>query len=126
MQIIIAIVLFIHGFAHLVGFVVPWKITTLEEVPYKTTILNGKIDFGNVGIRIVGIAWLIIALAFFICCYLIFSQNPKWFIFVNVTILISFILCILGWPDSKIGVFANFFILLVLFVLQWFDWIILD
>jgi hypothetical protein len=126
MKTFIAIYLFIHGFAHLVGFIVPWKITQIEEMPYKTTLLNGSFDLGDIGIRIVGIFWLLIALSFFVSSYLIITQNPIGFIFTIFIILISIIFCIFGWPDSKIGVLANFFILLVIFILQWLDWIILD
>jgi hypothetical protein len=126
MKIFLTIYLFIHGFAHLVGFVVPWKIAQLEEIPYKTTLLNGNFDLGDFGIRVIGILWLLIALSFFVSSYLIITQNPIWFIFTIVLILVSIIFCILGWPDSKIGIFANFFILLVIFILQWLDWIILD
>ena len=126
MKILIAIFLCIHGVAHLVGFVVLWKIAQLEEIPHKTTLLNGSLDIGEIGIKIVGILWLMTAIAFFVSVYFIFSHSPLWLVFTTFIILLSIILCILGWPDSKIGVFANFFILLVLFILQWFEWIILD
>jgi len=57
---------------------------------------------------------------------LIISQNSLWFVFTILITFISLILCILEWPESKIGIFANILILLVLVVLQWFDWIVLD
>ena len=126
MKIFVAIFLFAHGFAHLIGFVVPWKIAKLEEMPYKTTLMNGSLDIGDTGIRIVGIFWLIIALAFSLSSYLLITHNPIWLIFTLVITLVSFLFCILGWPDSKIGVFVNLFILLGIFVFQWFDWIVLD
>lgn len=126
MKILIAIFLFIHGFAHLIGFVVPWKIAQLEEMPYKTTLFNGSLNIGDLGIKIIGVFWLLVAIAFFLSVYLIISQNPLWFFFTFFVSLNSIILCILGWPDSKIGVFANFFLLLFLIILHWFDWIILD
>jgi len=126
MKIFIIIYIIIHGFAHLVGFVVPWKIAQLEDMPYKTTLLKGSINVGDTGIRIVGVFWLIIALAFFLSAYLIITQNPLWFNFLIVITLVSFIFCILSLPDSKIGVLANFFIALFIFILQWFDWIVLD
>ena len=66
MRFIIAMVLFVHGFAHTVGFVVPWKIASLDEAPYKTTLLRGTIDVGHWGIRVVGTLWLLAALAFFL------------------------------------------------------------
>lgn len=126
MNILIAFFLFIHGIAHLVGFVVPWQIVKIDEMPYSTTILNNKINIGDLGIRIYGVFWLLLSFAFFQSVYFIFSNNPVWYIFTIYVTLISIFFCILGLPDTKIGVFANFLILLVLFILQWFDWIILD
>ena len=43
MQIVIGIVLIAHGVAHLVGFVVPWRIATFEDNPYKITVLAGTL-----------------------------------------------------------------------------------
>jgi hypothetical protein len=33
MRIVAALVLLVHGVSHLVGFVVPWRLATLPEVP---------------------------------------------------------------------------------------------
>ncbi len=38
MNIALAVFLFIHGFAHIVGFLVYWKLMKDKEVTYKTTI----------------------------------------------------------------------------------------
>ena len=64
MHIIFGIFLIAHGVAHLVGFVTYWKIASFEEMPYKTTLLADRVDVGDVGIRIVGVLWLLIGLAF--------------------------------------------------------------
>ena len=64
MHIILGIFLIAHGVAHLVGFLTYWKIASFEEMPYKTTLLSGLLDVGDVGIRIVGILWLLAGLAF--------------------------------------------------------------
>jgi hypothetical protein len=64
MHIILGIFLIAHGVAHLVGFVTHWKIASIEDMPYKTTLLSGFFDVGDVGIRIVGILWLLTGLAF--------------------------------------------------------------
>ena len=42
-----------HGVAHLVGFVSSWKLATLAELPYKTTVFSGRVDVGDAGIRVV-------------------------------------------------------------------------
>ena len=56
-----------HGVAHLVGFVVPWKLVSTAEVPYRTTILG----------------W-------------------------------SIVLCVVGWPEARIGLVVNVVLLAVL------------
>jgi hypothetical protein len=53
-----------HGVAHIVGFVVPWKLMQMPEMPYRTTILGGMMDVGDAGIRLMGVLWLSIGLAF--------------------------------------------------------------
>jgi hypothetical protein len=64
MHIAIGITFMGHAIAHLVGFLVPWKVLELEEIPYKTTLLAGRIDVADNGIRVVGILWLFVAIAF--------------------------------------------------------------
>jgi len=48
MRFVIGMILFVHGFAHTVGFVVPWRTATLDDAPYKTTVMNDKIDVATV------------------------------------------------------------------------------
>ena len=55
MRLFFAVFLLMHGIAHLVGFVVPWKLAEMEDAPYKTTIFLDKIDLGDTGIRINGV-----------------------------------------------------------------------
>jgi len=58
MRVVLAAFVLVHGIAHLPGFVVPWRLAALSELPYKTTLLNGTLDVGEGGIRIVGLLWL--------------------------------------------------------------------
>lgn len=55
MRVVFGLILLGHGFAHLVGFVVPWRLKTLPQMPYKTTPLANSINIGDVGIRVVGV-----------------------------------------------------------------------
>lgn len=54
MHILLALILFGHGFAHLPGFITYWKLAEIKEMPYKTTILAGNINVGDLGIRVFG------------------------------------------------------------------------
>lgn len=114
--VIFAIFLLMHGVAHLVGFVVPWRITTLKEMPYKTTILVDAIDVGDNGIRAVGILWLTGALAFVASAVGLFTLQSWWQSVTVASAAFSFFLCIVGLPDSRIGLFVNMVILVSILV----------
>ena len=122
-RIVLALFLVAHGIAHLVGFVVPWKIATMKEMPYKTTILSGSIDLGDVGIRVMGILWLIATLAFIVSGIGVLTRVPWWLPATMIVTVSSLFLCIIGWPDSRIGVFINVVIVAFLLVGQKMDWV---
>lgn len=62
----LAFLLAAHGVAHLVGFVSSWKLATLAELPYKTTVFSVRVDVGEAGARVMGVLWLLAALAFLV------------------------------------------------------------
>jgi hypothetical protein len=95
MRFAFAFFLLIHGIAHLPGFVVPWRLATLTEMPYKTTLLNGAVDAGPVGARVIGLLWLLAGLG---------------------VLVLSLALCVLGWPDSGMGLVINLGLLAILFL----------
>jgi hypothetical protein len=116
MKIVIAGGMFVHGFAHLVGFLVPWRLANLDDTPYRTTLLAGKLDIGDWGIRLVGVVWLIAAIAFGVAAGALLLNAPWWLDYTMVVSTASLILCILGWPDSRFGVFINIAIIAYLFL----------
>lgn len=103
-----------HGVAHLVGFVSSWKLATLAELPYKTTVFAGRVDVGDVGIRIIGVLWLLAALAFLLAAGAV-GAGAHWAgRFLLATVVASLLLCAVGWPDARIGVAVNAVLMLVL------------
>ncbi|UCG89001.1 MAG: hypothetical protein JSW71_10875 [Gemmatimonadota bacterium] len=114
MRFVIGVLFLIHGVAHLVGFVVPWRIATLEETPYKTTILNGRVNVGDGGIRAIGVVWLLVALAYMVCAVAVSLELEWWFWLTVAATFLSFDLTIVGWPESRIGVAVNVLIVVVL------------
>jgi hypothetical protein len=120
---VFAALLLVHGFAHLVGFVVPWKLGKLEEMPYKTTLLGGRWDVGDAGIRGMGVLWLLVGLTLFVLggtlalTGLLVEEQLMAFCFA------SSILCILGWPDSRLGLVANGVIVALYFLSRAQGWL---
>ena len=43
----------IHGLIHLLGFVAYWPLREIAELPYKTTLLEGRWSVGATGMRLV-------------------------------------------------------------------------
>ncbi len=99
-RIIVAVVLILHGLIHLMGFVVPWRLVTIEDLIYKTTLLSGKLDIGDAGIRMIGLFWLLGATGFVVAGIAIFTLQPWWQILTLGVTILSLIICLLGWPDS--------------------------
>ena len=56
--------LIVHGLAHLVGFVGPWRVFDLEGVTYQSSLFDGRVDVAERTMRALGIGWLLLALAF--------------------------------------------------------------
>lgn len=114
MRFVFALALAVHGVAHLVGFVSSWKLAVLPELPYKTTIFGGRLDIGDTGVRAIGLLWLLAAVTFLLtaAATAVHAQwTPRLALFAAIG---SLLLCVAGWPDSRIGLAVNVGLLLVL------------
>ncbi len=123
MRVALSIILLLHGIAHLPGFVVPWRLTTLAELPYKTTVLGGALDIGGSGVRTVGLLWLLVALGFVAAAVATLRNSSLWPTLTLGVVAFSTALCILGWPDSRIGLAVNLALLALLLANVRFGWI---
>jgi hypothetical protein len=114
MRFVLASFLLAHGVAHLVGFVSSWKLATLAELPYKTTVFSGRVDVGDAGIRVMGVLWLLAALAFLVAAIAV-ATEAGWAVRLTVVgVIASLMLCLAGWPDARIGVAVNVGLVLLL------------
>ena len=116
MHVLIALFLFGHGLAHLVGFVTSWRLVKLEETPYTTRILGGLIDIGRTGTRLVGLLWLAAGTAFIAVGIGVILLKPWWRPYAISLSFASLGLCILGLPETKFGIVANIFIIAFMFI----------
>src|SRR5687768_4679965 len=81
MRIAFALFLLLHGFAHLVGFLLPWGMLPAPgpgEVPppNPNVLFGGRLTLGDSAARGLGVFWLIAALAFAIVAYGVWRQTP--------------------------------------------------
>jgi len=122
MRIAIAILMAIHGVAHLPGFVAPWRLATLEGMPYRTTALSGAVEIGDAGVRAVGVLWLLAAIAFWVAAAGAALDTRWWGTLALGAALASMMLCVIGWPDARIGLPVNLLIVTALVLGRRFIW----
>jgi len=114
MRFVLAFVLVGHGIAHLVGFISSWRLATLAELPYKTTLFSGRLDVGDAGIRVIGVLWLLAALAFLVGPIAVITEASWTGRFLYAAVVASTLLCVAGWPDARLGLAVNLGLALVL------------
>jgi hypothetical protein len=112
MRFLIAAFLLAHGVAHLVGFAGTWRLS--PTIPYHTTLLAGRVDVGDAGIRTTGVLWLMLACAFSLAAAGTMLDAPWWRMLVLVAAMASLTLSIAALPEAKVGVAINVAILTVL------------
>ena len=59
MRMVLGALLLGHGAAHVVGFVVPWRLITSAEGPSSHYGARGSLDLGLAGVRVLGLLWLL-------------------------------------------------------------------
>lgn len=115
MRIALAVLMALHGVAHLVGFVGSWQVAGPESsIPYKTTVLAGRLDIGGPGVRAMGLFWLLTAVAFLAASAGAAMNRPWWLLAAFGLALFSLLLCVVALPDSRIGIAVNLLILALL------------
>ena len=113
-RILLAALLLAHGVAHLPGFAVPWRLLTSNELPYRTTILAGRVDVGDTGVKALGLGWAALALLFIALAVSVWLRVPAARTGIVIVAAASLAMCVLGWPDAKIGIIANVIVLALL------------
>jgi hypothetical protein len=106
-----ALFLFAHGFAHMVGFLGSWQLGEFADAPYTTRILNGAVDVGDAGIRLVGLLWIAGAAGFAVAAFELLRRR---YAIVAAITGASLAICVVGLPNAIVGVWVNVAILAVL------------
>jgi hypothetical protein len=115
----VRVLLVVHGIAHVVGFVVPWRLVTAPDVPHRTTVMSGWVDVGDNGIRAVGVVWLLLALVVVVVGVALLAGI--WSYPVAMWVLVaSLALCL---PDARIGLVLDIVLLIVLTGVNHFRWL---
>ena len=107
LRIAAAAVVAAHGLIHLIGFVVPWGIATIEGFPYRTVVLGEAVELGDFGARAIGVVWLACAVGFVVAGLAIWRRAPWALALTAALASVSIGLCVLGLPETVAGIVVN-------------------
>jgi hypothetical protein len=99
-----AVAVALHGVIHLIGFVAPWRMASLEGFAYRTTILGGAQDIGDAGVRTIGLVWLGLTFGFLAAGYAVWRRKPWAVGLTGLLAVVSLIVCVAGLPETAVGV----------------------
>lgn len=107
LRVVGAAVVAAHGLIHLIGFVVPWGIASVDGFAYRTTALGGALAIGDAGARAVGIAWLACAVGFVVAGIGIWRRKAWAPPLAAALAAASIAVCLLGLPETVAGIVVN-------------------
>jgi hypothetical protein len=113
-RLVLAALMVCHGIAHVPGFLASWRLAVLQGIPYRTVLFAGRVDVGDRGMRVVGVAWLVLGAAFVMVSGAALFAQPWWLPSAFVVTLASLALCAAELPASRVGVGVNLAMLAVL------------
>lgn len=116
LTIIAAIVLVLHGLIHLMGTAAYLKLAVIPQLPYKTTVLDGRWELGASGIAVYGGLWAIAAIGFIVAAVALLASWNWWQPLLIVVTLLSLALTALDWGVAYTGVIVNIVILGILWL----------
>jgi hypothetical protein len=112
--IVAAVVFVLHGLIHLMGTAAYFKLANVTGIPYKTTLLNGRWDVGDTGIRVFGVLWAVAAVGFLVGAVALFARVPWWRSVLLPATGLSLVLTALDWNVAFAGFFVDAAILVML------------
>jgi hypothetical protein len=110
-RVALAAVIAAYAVIHLIGFVVPWQLAAVEGFPYRTTVLDGSADLGEIGVRVVGVLWLACAIGFVVAAVGIVRRSTWALPLTAILAIVSLVVCLVGLPETAMGIAVNVVIL---------------
>ncbi len=111
LRILTAVVLGVHGLIHMLGVAAYLRLASIPELPYKTTVLNGILDLGPMGIAVYGLLWGVVAVGFIVVAIGLFARWNWYRAALLGVMLLSLVVTALDWTVAYTGVVVNIAIL---------------
>jgi hypothetical protein len=100
-----------HGLIHLMGVATYWQLAEIKELPYKTSLLSGRWEVGEKGIRLFGLLWLIATIGTVIAAYGMVTEQDWWQLALAGVTTLSLVLTVLDYDVAYAGIGINLIIL---------------
>jgi hypothetical protein len=114
MRFVLAFVIAAHGIGASRGLHFVVEACDPRGTSLQDDIFSGRLDVGDAGIRVIGVLWLLAALAFLIGPIAVTTEASWAGRFLFAAVIASTLLCVAGWPDARIGLAVNLGLALVL------------
>ncbi len=111
-----ALLLALHGIAHLVGFRAAFWPAAGQAGSVQ--LLNRFVFAGDVAAKALGVVWLLVAVAYLLAAVLWLGRESSWTAVALAASTVSLLMCGLAWPDARIGVGIDLLLLLVAFLMS--------
>ncbi len=108
----------IHGLIHLMGFVAYWPLGEIAELPYKTTLLNGRFQLSQTGMRLFSVFWLLAAVGLVGSAVSLVAEKSWWLPLMFAAVLVSLVITALDWSNAFRGTLLSL-VMLVPLLLVW-------
>lgn len=116
MRLVAALLLALHGMAHLVGFRAAfWPAPGL---PVRSSLFGGLLGVGYFGTRALGVLWLLLALGYLLSAVLFLARHPSWSAVTLGVTCTSAMMCLLFWPEARIGLVIDVVLLAIVLALS--------
>ena len=102
-----AFVLTAHGLVHLLGTAVYLGLADVAEFPYKTTLLGGAVEVGDLGIRLFGVLWAVAAIGFVVSAGALVTGRDQWQLLLVGVATFSLLLTGLDYTVAYAGIVVN-------------------
>ena len=116
MRLAIALFVLVHAIAHLLQFADAFRLIPAGGIPYRTTLLDGRLDVGNGGIRLMGMLWFTLAIAFAAVAVGMALDTTWWVNVAGVGAVISLLMTLLEAPRAQVGLWINVVILTAILI----------
>jgi hypothetical protein len=103
-----------HGVAHTLAFAIAWRLTESPDLPYTTELFGGRLDVGSVGIRLVGVLWLVAGAALVFAGLRVWRRHPLAPATLAAAAGLSLLLCLTQPGRAQVGLAIDVALLLVL------------